>query len=211
MSWRSNRRSARKTGWRFGAAILLTGALCGVAMPLLAAPMNDTGFDHFSTGFELRGAHARASCASCHTGGVFQGTPSTCAACHSQAGLVTTTRQPSHHILTTNQCSACHQPQSWTPVIRVDHLETLGTCASCHNNIRAMGQPANHLPTGNDCGACHNTRLFAFARFSHAGIDTGCFNCHNGVQAIGKPADHIPSSNQCETCHNTVMFEGARP
>ncbi len=187
---------------------LLTSALFGITT-LPAAEEQKPIFDHFTTGFELRGAHARASCTSCHAGGVFEGTPTACASCHSRSGLVAATAQPSQHVLTTNQCRACHQPQAWMPVLRVDHLEVIGACSSCHNNMQALGKPADHLPTSDSCDSCHNTRAFSFARFSHAGITAGCFSCHNGVQALGKPLDHIPASNQCEACHNTVTFAGA--
>ena len=45
-------------------------------------------FDHFSTGFDLDGAHANVSCDGCHTGGAFEGTNSACVSCHSRVGLV---------------------------------------------------------------------------------------------------------------------------
>lgn len=171
-----------------------------------AQPSVISSFDHFSTGFRLEGAHGRASCDSCHAGGVFKGTPTQCAACHSQGGLVQATPQPPHHITSTNQCLSCHKTFSWTAVARVDHLEVFGSCASCHNNVKAPGQPVNHLPTTADCGSCHRTNTWVGARFTHTGITSGCASCHNGTQAIGKPANHIPASNQCESCHNTSVF-----
>ena len=45
-------------------------------------------FDHFSTGFELDGAHANVTCERCHAGGTFEGTPAACIGCHSQFGAV---------------------------------------------------------------------------------------------------------------------------
>ncbi len=186
---------------------LTTMLFCGLAGAESAGEQKPR-FDHFTTGFELIGAHARASCASCHEGGNFSSVPTTCAGCHGQNGFVAATQQPTHHILTTNQCASCHQPRSWQPVVRVDHLEVIGTCASCHDGIRALGQPVNHLPTTDQCDSCHNTRAFSFARFSHTAAGTDCFSCHNGVQARGKPPDHIPASNFCDACHNTISFEG---
>ncbi len=129
-------------------------------MVCLSVQANNSQFDHFTTGFELRGAHAQASCGSCHANGIFEGTPTACTACHSDAGTVAASAKPSHHIITTNQCSACHQSQAWIPVLRVDHFDVLGTCASCHNGFNAQGQHAGHIPTSADCGTCHNTRIF---------------------------------------------------
>ena len=43
-------------------------------------------FDHFTTGFPLSGAHVGADCESCHTRGIFVGTPTRCESCHSLGG-----------------------------------------------------------------------------------------------------------------------------
>ena len=56
---------------------------------LLAAPtFANEPFDHFSTGFELDGAHANVTCERCHTGGKFEGTNPACVSCHSAIGAV---------------------------------------------------------------------------------------------------------------------------
>lgn len=117
-------------------------------------------FDHFTTGFRLEGAHRVAECESCHTEGIFSGTPTECAGCHSQANLVRATSQPPTHVPTTDRCNACHRPFSWVPVARFDHLEAMGSCSSCHNNRVVAGQPPMHIATPLECDSCHNTRFW---------------------------------------------------
>lgn len=163
-------------------------------------------FDHFTTGFRLEGAHARASCDSCHASAAFSGTPTQCVSCHSDAGPVRASSQPSHHILSTERCESCHREYTWVPPYRVDHLEVIGSCVSCHDGRRAVGQPFDHLPTGSQCANCHRTSSFTPAHFQHAGIVAGCSGCHDGISAMGKPADHIPATNLCEDCHRTFSW-----
>jgi len=61
----------------------------------------DESFDHSLTSFSLTGAHARvATCASCHKGGQFTGTPTTCAGCHAP--------DDAHGGAFGKNCSSCH-------------------------------------------------------------------------------------------------------
>lgn len=120
----------------------------------------NTSFDHFTTGWPLEGAHRSVDCASCHVGGIFQGTPRLCANCHSRGGLVKSTAMPVNHIRTTDECDACHRESSWTYIRAVNHDAVIGDCASCHNGRTATGKPPNHVPTSNDCAACHRTRAW---------------------------------------------------
>ena len=181
---------------------LFLGCLFGV---LAASPLR-AEFDHYSTGFPLEGAHAQASCDSCHAQNVFRGLDTACVSCHSAAGFVTASRQPASHPTTTNQCGSCHGDLHWTPLAKVDHLETLGPCASCHDGIRAQGKFIGHLPTSDACESCHRTNSFALARFDHVGIVAGCTSCHNNVQAQGQPAGHIAATQLCESCHAVSRF-----
>lgn len=176
----------------------------GVAVDARAA--QGSTFDHFTTGYRLDGAHAMASCDSCHAGSLFAGTPTECAGCHSDSSTVRASTQPSHHVTATQQCESCHRPYTWVPVVRVDHLEVLGSCGSCHDGRRAGGQPLNHLPTANDCESCHRTGAWSPAQFNHTGITDGCFSCHNSMLVMGKPMDHIPATNLCESCHRTIAW-----
>src|SRR5215472_1029393 len=85
-----------------------------------ASAVQRTGFDHLTTGFELRGAHRDLSCEYCHVQGVFKGTPRTCQGCHTIGGQISATSKPPPHIPTTEQCVLCHAIYNFTPVYRVD-------------------------------------------------------------------------------------------
>lgn len=122
--------------------------------------MAQTKFDHFTTGFRLEGAHRSADCGACHTDGVFAGTPTQCANCHTQASRIRAAWKPPTHLITTDRCDSCHRAFAWIPVTRFDHLETQGTCSSCHNNMIVAGQHPQHMQTTAECDTCHNTRFW---------------------------------------------------
>lgn len=189
------------------------GKICWLgAVVLLSLPLTPGSsvaqwrFDHFTTGFRLEGAHRLAECESCHTDGMFAGTPTDCVGCHSQASRTNATSRPQTHITTTDRCDACHRPTAWVGITRVDHLETLGSCNNCHNGRKADGKPPMHLPTSDQCEDCHRTTSWLPAAFEHSGIVGGCFSCHDGMTATGKPVTHIPATNLCEDCHNAFSW-----
>ena len=164
-------------------------------------------FDHDSTGFRLDGAHLITNCGACHSRGIFEGTLRTCADCHEDGGTVIATTKPARHVLTTQQCEACHATRSFLPLQRMDHTEAVGDCVSCHNNQLAPGKPIDHPPASDQCDSCHLTVAFSPVRtFDHTGIVAGCFNCHNGIVATGKSVNHLPTTNICEDCHNVNSF-----
>jgi len=137
-------------------------AIAGATPALLwfdtANSQTEVRFDHFTTGFRLEGTHRFADCESCHVNGIFEGTPTDCADCHSQASLVRATYQPPTHLPVSTRCDGCHRENVWDVVMRVDHLEVKGSCSSCHNNRVVAGQPPQHIPTTAECDSCHNTR-----------------------------------------------------
>ncbi|MDJ0926942.1 MAG: hypothetical protein QNJ73_04745 [Gammaproteobacteria bacterium] len=192
-------------GGAFWLVCLLLLALPGAGV-LYAQSSVSSSFDHFTTGFRLEGAHRFADCEACHTDGMFVGTPTRCAACHTQASRVRATGQPSHHGLTTQNCESCHRDESWVPIARMDHLEAVGACVGCHNGQRANGKPPQHIPSSSQCDDCHRTTGWVPAAFDHIGIFDNCFSCHNGFVTSGKPPNHIPAPNTCEDCHNTLSW-----
>ncbi len=143
---------------------LLCALASAAATLLLALTSADSRaepkFDHFTTGFRLDGAHRFAECEACHSDGLFAGTPTTCADCHTQASRVRAAWKPPTHLLTTDECDSCHRPFAWAPVLRFDHFETQGLCSSCHNNMIVAGQPPMHIVTAAECENCHNTRFW---------------------------------------------------
>src|SRR5215472_4803 len=204
-------RAAPGSPWRVLAllALLLGGLLapCAQAQPPLRPP-----FDHMTTGFELLGQHRDLPCEACHVNAIFKGTPKTCASCHGVGTQIRATSKPDNHIMSTDQCEACHTPVAWRPAVNFDHTQTRGSCSMCHNGQQAQGKPPNHIVTNLECDACHNTMTWAGAVFTHAGVKTGCAICHDGVHGSGLAANHFPISSSgvsavpCEACHSTTEF-----
>ncbi|UCV21462.1 cytochrome c3 family protein [Ferribacterium limneticum] len=186
-------------------------------------------FDHNTTGYILDNTHKQVNCETCHTSGVFRGTPRTCATCHAGAGA-RAPGKPATHIPATAACDACHRAgaSSWSekptgfiqgasghainPLLGV----TATNCQTCHNGAfigaNALTKPATHMQTSAACSTCHTTTSWMPATNPHAGVQPGtCATCHNGVNAPGKLVDHIPTSAACDTCHqNFTNFVPAR-
>ena len=167
-------------------------------------------FDHFTTGFELTGAHRDAPCESCHIDATFKGTPRECVGCHSPNSRVRATAKSATHVMSTQFCADCHTTVAWRPASRFDHSQVTGSCATCHNGVQATGKHPGHVQTSQDCGVCHRTTAWVPAGFVHDGITGNCFSCHNGAAATGKGPRHITSGNDCETCHATTSWIPAR-
>jgi hypothetical protein len=179
-------------------------------------------FDHSTTGFPLVDAHARLTCASCHTGGIgldAGGRPDGAARDGGRSGAA---RGAAAGIAATNfrglksECAACHQDV---------HEGELGTrCESCHTArtfsvtsfVHSRRRPffeGQHASLG--CAQCHrlpaampSTRTptaaaplaalsTAAPRMPHLGLPTTpdtCASCHQDVHAgqVG---------TRCDGCH----------
>jgi hypothetical protein len=167
-------------------------------------------FDHARTGFRLTGAHTRTSCAACHPGDRFEGTPSTCYGCHRA--------DDRHDGDFGRQCASCHTTSSWSGA-RVDHSltrfpltgahrgvscsrchrsddfrEAPTTCSGCHR------KPSTHQPRlFSACASCHTTRAWRPADYdaphpfpmNHRNADGRCSRCHPASWA----------SWSCASCH----------
>jgi hypothetical protein len=128
-------------------------------------------FDHSTTSFPLTGAHVRVACSGCHEGGRYQGTSTTCVACHPM---------PADHRGTFGEdCAACHDTTTWEGA-RFDHRFPLDhgasrpvacktchpdgyrayTCYGCHEHTPAR-IAGEHREEGisdfRDCVRCHPT------------------------------------------------------
>ncbi len=143
-------------------------------------------FDHAFTGFPLTGAHRPLACASCHTGGTYQGLNAACASCHQ--GNYDATTSPSHTLLGfSTLCQTCHNTASWAgatfdhdtqnfPIFSGVHAGKWANCATCHTD------PAN------------------FTQFT-------CFNCHPHSDKVKTDGNHSQvagysyDSQACYTCH----------
>jgi len=162
-------------------------------------------FDHNSTAFKLSGNHQNVACTSCHTNGVFKGTPQNCYACHAA--------KDAHNGQFGTDCGACHTTNSWGNVT-FNHANTGFPlngrhsnlqCSSCHANGVYKGTPKNcyachakddnhNRQFGTDCGACHATNGWGGATFNHA---------NTGFPLAGRH-----SKLSCNSCHANGVYKG---
>jgi hypothetical protein len=162
-------------------------------------------FDHNTAIFKLEGIHATVSCASCHPGNRFSGTPVDCVACHAKDDV--------HTAQLGTDCGRCHIPEGWKPstfdhntaIFKLDGKHASVKCASCH--------PANQFKgTPTDCAACHTKDDV------HTGqLGTVCSNCHTTAGWTPSTFDHNTiafkllgrhSAIACESCHISKAFKG---
>lgn len=156
--------------------------------------------------FPLIGRHRAAACTECHIGGVFQGTPRDCAACHIDEYNRTT--DPNH--LTagfSTSCELCHTPNGWDGA-RFDHTtwpltgaHSSASCNACHAGGVYQGTPR-------DCAACHIDEYNQTSDPNHrsAGFPTNCEACHSTSRWGGASFNHNfpltgPHRLGCSTCH----------
>ncbi len=148
-------------------------------------------FDHARfTGFALSGAHTRLSCAECHTGGRYTGTPANCFSCHARE--YTSTGDPSHTAAGfPTDCSKCHTTLSWAGA-SFDHNTTRFALTGAHSKIAS-------------CTACHVSGRFA-------GTPSDCYSCHIRDYERTSNPNHGKSSfsTSCATCHTTAGWAGAK-
>ena len=176
---------------------------------VIVAP--DEGFDHATTGFPLRNAHAALNCDDCHRGGL-DALTATCTGCHLDP----------HAGSYTLACEQCHSDRTWdVPRNPVFHEQTrfplTGVhaslrCEACHR--RRRGEPAALIPT--DCIVCH-VEDFQRAEPSHvvASGFTECGQCHNTSTWRGARYRHelweleaAHGRARCNDCHDGLVFNG---
>lgn len=179
-------------------------------------------FDHDTTKFALRGAHAEVSCDQCHGEARYENTPSDCASCH----LLDDVHGGRHG----RKCGDCHQPSKWKQVSfehdRETDFELVGRhrevrCYACHKSndnvyetdldrscVSCHGLDDPHKRrNGDKCESCHTPNGWAEVGFDH-GVDTdfalvgkhvgvSCRACHPGDLYKDKPA------TDCYSCHRT--------
>ncbi|MBA3580814.1 MAG: hypothetical protein H0W44_00005, partial [Gammaproteobacteria bacterium] len=118
----------------------------------------------------------------------------------------------SGHILTSNNCEACHEPTApaWNPVkIPMPHseidLSIRDNCQACHDGQTATGKHPGHIPTNSDCDVCHNSTVDwrDVSSTDHTALTVDCgVSCHTPT-GIGpyKSGAHPSTSETCELCH----------
>ncbi len=125
-------------------------------------------FNHDSTDFALTGAHAEASCGSCHTETTrpsgaevvqYHGLDQTCRSCHASDN-------PHREQFAGQSCQTCHDTRSFTAAANFDHdradFALTGAhadvaCQSCHTEEKAPdGTPfVRYRPLDASCSSCH--------------------------------------------------------
>ena len=195
-----------------------------VIIPSTAEAAECSLYETLHPNFSLTGVHLStgkcSTCASCHAGGVFLGTPKVCATCHNGTPTSPTVGRSAAHIpIGSVNCDSCHNTTSFTATWQMTHSVVGGQrCDACHNGsfnaYGAVGKTASHIVTTNDCLSCHTSKDSPTHTNSdwsipmntiHNGITTGCVSCHDGVHARGKSnysAGHPTTSDACETCHS---------
>ena len=174
-----------------------------------AAAIDQTSFDHLTTGFPLDGKHSELECQACHIGGVFDELPTRCDQCHN--GVLAPAKS-TNHIITNDACENCHTTAGFSLLTAAlfDHSLVTGTpCFDCHNGISATGKGPNHIPSANTCEDCHNVLSWVVpgSAFDHSNVTGACVDCHDGVTARGKSPAHISTTDYCEACHRVDTWK----
>jgi len=144
-------------------------------------------FRHAEQTFPLEGAHARATCTSCHKSLDFSEAASACASCHTDV----------HRGELGAQCSSCHTARSF-----VDR----GTMLSRHQTGRFPLEGAHTRAT---CESCHASSSPGKMQFVNQ--PTTCFGCHVADYRATKDPDHVGGTfpQDCTSCHTKTSWSGA--
>jgi len=160
-----------------------------------------TGFKHST--FPLTGAHRTASCNSCHAGGVYNGTPTNCVACH-QTDYNTAPGHVSGNFPT--NCQACHTTTTWQGA-SFTHTGITNGCSNCHLPDYQGTTNPNHAAAGlsTQCQQCHATTTWNINNFNHTGVTRGCVVCHASSFNPNEDREHQKpgASQNCQWCHDT--------
>jgi hypothetical protein len=178
---------------------------------------------HELTRFPLRGAHAAASCAACHSADgsgrmQFVNRGTNCATCHGDEARAVSS--PNHDAAGfTGECTACHSIATWKNP-RFDHAQTgfplvgahqVATCDGCHADGVYDGKPTT-------CVSCHRGEYDQTTAPRHAdGFPTTCADCHGNIEWKGAQFDHQATrfpltgghaATTCQGCHSDGTYRG---
>ena len=159
------------------------------------------------TRFALRDRHAEATCAACHFGNRYQGTPTQCASCHAPDDV--------HRGGRGSDCASCHVTAGWK-TSKFDHARETGfalggaharlDCKVCHTT------PNMKDPLPRDCAGCHRDDDAHATRFGD-----GCDKCHGNSEWKPATFDHTRDGRfellgrhaklDCHACHTAVVAQ----
>lgn len=163
-------------------------------------------FDHRQTGFELRGAHARQNCRSCHRAAwvgsethadanvnperTFLGLNPACTHCHADE----------HREQLPDHCETCHSFDGWSPAPGFSHGQARYpltgkhaqvACTKCHPFLPAPPEPQ-------ETRLSKSERIGTYSQYT--GLEFGsCADCHEDAHR-GK------FGTGCSKCHSTEGF-----
>ncbi|MGW8266441.1 MAG: cytochrome c3 family protein [Longimicrobiales bacterium] len=192
----------------------------------------ESSFDHATTRFPLKGAHAEARCQSCHDPNsarpglrlTFPGGEvgartyprpryDRCGTCHSD---------PHAGAFEAKECDDCHGGEAWTPAEfgLARHDETslfpltgahrVTPCLACHQTGGQEGEALRFRLEGfEDCGSCHQEDDPHGSVFG----DAPCETCHETGSFQMEDFDHDREAVQrwiqaCSVCHGATQPHG---
>ncbi len=180
-----------------------------------------SNFEHDHTAFPLLGAHTIQLCNACHKGKTveerhqFQLASVACNSCHMDI----------HESVLGENCTQCHESESWTVTPRTfDHETTMFSlsgahrftaCSDCHKQLPVVR--FDFTPT--DCYGCHSEQYEKTNSPNHLSANFGidCEQCHSVRQETWDTSfDHsltefpllgLHKPLQCEDCHQGNNYQ----
>lgn len=197
----------------------------------MVAQIEEQGFDHSITGFDLDGAHGRAECEECHDDGGWTGLQTTCDSCHDEPHGA---ENSSRTLLM--DCESCHGVVDWEalPLLTsvFDHTSSTHTdfllegqhvdvgCEECHAEWHFVPVESDACTDCHEdihhsqfsprtCEDCHSVDIAAFAlrNYDHDKTEYPLHGQHQGVacedcHGDGESATYVDlPHNRCDTCH----------
>ena len=193
------------------------------------APIAEKTFDHAKTGYALAGAHAKATCRSCHVAGKkYRAAPVACNGCHR--------KDDKHKGSLGPQCQDCHTEVTWKET-RFDHARTRFAltgkhtdtkCSSCHPAEKYKGIPLTCVGChrqddkqhrgrlGDKCETCHvadswrDVAAFSHDRDTHFALRgkhqaAKCESCHKSMAGLVKVPTTCNGCHQADDKHNGTL------
>jgi hypothetical protein len=169
-----------------------------------AKSWHNARFDHSATSFPLTNKHLETSCAACHPGARYKGTPVECVGCHAPDDV--------HKGSQGKECGNCHTTADWATQ-KFDHARETGFallgrhahigCADCHRTGDL------HAPIAKDCAGCHKGDDRHESR-----LGPSCADCHGNdlwrVVAYNHPKFKLTGAHakvDCHDCHTATVQE----
>ncbi len=165
-------------------------------------------FDHASTRFALKGAHANTDCLACHANEAWKGLATTCVSCHA--------KDDAHKGKLGRDCAACHTELKWS-VETFNHARTGFPLAGRHAAVRCetCHTAGVSAPLPRECNGCHAKDDVHKGRNGSA-----CADCHAANSWTAITFDHRTTrfpllgghtKAGCETCHTRPIKEWKPP